>query len=73
MILSFVKICKVKSAFSQWQKCIFIYISHIYCLSWVKFCLGDVHIMVLNICEFHENQPRGGPTFTSICVYHTTI
>ena len=29
--------------------------------------------MVLNICGFHENQPRGGLTFTSICVYHTTV
>jgi hypothetical protein len=30
-------------------------------------------LMVLSICELHENQPQIRHTFTSIYVYHTSV
>jgi hypothetical protein len=71
--LEFCKNLQSESSIQLMAEMYFYLYSPYFCVSWEKFCLGDVHIMVFNICEFHENQPQGGHTFTSICIYHTTV
>ena len=36
---------------------------HIYCSFGIKARIGDLHIILLKICKFHENWHREGHTF----------
>jgi hypothetical protein len=44
-------------------KWIAIHTCHVYCPFWVKFSIRDMRIVVLSICEIHENWPRKCCTF----------
>lgn len=44
-------------------KWVFTHISNIYCPRWVKFGVGDTHVMLLSIFESRESRGREGPPF----------
>jgi hypothetical protein len=65
MYWEFLGVVKVELVEAMWYltsglKYISVRIPRIYCLICAEFGIRNLHIMLLSMCEFRENQPKGG-------------
>ena len=66
-----------KPYFIEGHKLISVCTFHFYFPIWVKFSIGDLFVMLLNIGEFRENRPMEVRTFrmsvNKNCIYECTV